>query len=96
MSYLTLGIHQPKPEHVQNLLDATRRIAELARQQPGLIETGAWIDEASGRVVVLSLWESEAAANAARPKLAPLVRELPFGQWEQGAVDRMVHLTRAV
>lgn len=96
MNYLTLGIHYPKSEHTEDLLQATKKIAEMARTQQGLVDTGAWLDKEHDRIIVLSLWESEAAARAARPMLGPLVMELPFDQWERKPSDRMVSLIRVV
>jgi quinol monooxygenase YgiN len=96
MNYMTLGIHYPKPEHTEDLLRATKKIVEVARKQSGIVDTGAWLDKAQDRVIVLSLWESEAAAQAARPMLAPLVMELPFDQWERKPAERMINLTRVI
>ncbi len=96
MNYLTLGIHHPKQEHKQDLLDATQKIAEQARKLDGLVDTGAWLDEATGRVIMMSLWESEAAAMTARPVLGPLVKELPFSDWESQPPEQLVNLIRAV
>lgn len=96
MKYLTLGIHHPKQEHKQDLLDATQKIAEQARKLDGLVDTGAWLDEATGRVIMMSLWESEAAAMTARPVLGPLVKNFPFSDWENQPAEQLVNLTRAV
>ncbi len=40
MNYLTLGIHYPKPEHADDLLQATKNIAEAARRQ--LVQSRAY------------------------------------------------------
>jgi Antibiotic biosynthesis monooxygenase len=96
MKYLTLGIHHPKQGHTQDLLDATQKIAEQARKLDGLVDTGAWLDEATGRVIMMSLWESEAAAMRARPVLGPLVKDFPFSEWESQPAEQLVNLTRAV
>lgn len=96
MNYLTLGIHYPKSGHTEDLLQATKKIAEVPRTQQGLVDTGAWLDKDHDRVIVLSLRESEAAARAARPILAPLVMELPFDQWDRQPAERMINLTRVV
>lgn len=96
MKYLTLGIHHPKPEHKQDLLDATQRIADAARKISGLVDTGAWIDDATGRIIMMSLWESEEAAMTARATLGPLVKDLPFSQWEKQPPEQLVNMVRAI
>jgi len=54
------------------------------------------MQQGTDRVIVLSLWESEAAAQSVRPMLAPLVMELPFDQWERKPAERMITLTRVI
>ena len=96
MKYLTLGIHYPKPEHKQDILDITQKIAEAARSESGLIDTGAWLDETNDRIIILTLWESEEFANKARPNLAPLVANIPFNDWERKPTERLVNLKRVL
>lgn len=96
MKYMTLGIHYPKQEHKQDLLYATQKIAQQARKPDGLVDTGAWLDEATGRVIMMSLWDSEAAATKARPVLGPLVKDLSFSDWESQPAEQLINLTRAV
>ena len=96
MKYMTLGIHYPKQEHKQDLLYATQKIAQQARKLDGLVDTGAWLDEATERVIMMSMLESEAAAMQARPMLGPLVKDFPFSDWESQPPEQLINLVRAV
>ena len=48
--YLTLAIHHPRPDQVDDLLDAMARLGAAANGRPGLVSMGAWCDPESGRV----------------------------------------------
>lgn len=96
MNHLTLGIYYPKPECRQDFLDGCQKVAEVARLQPGLLDTGAWYDPEEERIIILSLWESEEAAMAARPDIDQIVAAFPFATWGRKPPERMPDLMRAV
>lgn len=82
MRYLYLAIHYPKPEHVDNLLGAMKRLGEALQTVPGLLEATAWKDQASGRIVAISSWESRQAFLNARPVIGEAIKDVPFDAWE--------------
>jgi quinol monooxygenase YgiN len=94
MNYLTLGIHYPKPEHLQDILDVAKQVAEVAGQQKGLIDAGAWLDKAHDRVIMMSLWDSAESASAARPSISPLIMQHPWSEWERQPSDNMLGMER--
>jgi quinol monooxygenase YgiN len=96
MRYLTIGIHFPRPEHVADVLAVAKRVTEEARKCQGLVEAGAWHDEPSNRLVMMSLWESEEQAAQARGKLRPIIMGAPWDQWERQQSDNFLSLTRVV
>ncbi|MEA2633197.1 MAG: hypothetical protein QOE66_3416 [Chloroflexota bacterium] len=83
MTYFTLAIHYPVPEHIDDLLNAMRRLSEAAHDIEGLTDMSAWVDDASGRVFATSTWDSAEHAQAAWQRLGALAAETPFSQWER-------------
>lgn len=96
LNYLTLGLHYPKPNHLNDVLEKAAEVSAVAMQQNGVVDAGAWLDEANQRVVMMSLWVSEAAAFAARPALRPLVMDAPWSEWETLSADNLLQLVRRV
>ena len=96
MRYLTIRIQYPKPEHRDETLTAVSRVAEAARTHEGLVEIGAWLDEANDRIVNMSLWESEEAAMNATKEMHPLFADIPWGEWERQPAENFLGLKRAV
>ena len=82
MRYLSLAMHYPKPEHVDDLLGAMKRLGEALQAVPGLLEASAWKDQASGRIVAISTWESQQAFLKARPVIGEAIKDVPFDEWE--------------
>jgi quinol monooxygenase YgiN len=82
MRYLSLAIHYPKLEHVDDLLGAMKRLGESLQTAPGLLEATAWKDQASGRIVAISTWESHQAFLNARPVIGEAIKDVPFDEWE--------------
>ncbi len=83
MSYLYLALHYPKPEHLDDLLAAMRRLNDALQDAPGLLQIGAWREESSNRIVAISLWESQQAFQAALGRIASAVADVPFSEWEE-------------
>ena len=86
MTYAVVSVHSPKPEHREAVLDSMQRYSRVARAQPALQWTGV-VDDASGRLVGIALWESEDAAAAARPALMEAVGNDPFAIWDERPID---------
>ncbi len=86
MTYAVVSVHSPRPEHRAAVIDSMGRYGAVARQQPGLVWTGI-VDDDSGRLVGVAVWESEAAAAAARPFLMAEVGDDPFETWDEQPID---------
>jgi hypothetical protein len=82
MRYLYLAMHYPKPEHVDDLLGAMKRLGEALHTVPGLFEATAWKDHVSGRIIAISTWESQQAFLNARPVIGEAIKDVPFDEWE--------------
>ncbi|PTQ63741.1 hypothetical protein SAMN05216333_12513 [Nitrosomonas oligotropha] len=41
MRFLTLSIHYSKPEHTEELFEAIKKVADVARDLEGIVATGA-------------------------------------------------------
>jgi hypothetical protein len=81
--YLFMAIHHPKPEFRQDLLRWIGRVGAALRAQPGLLELGDFEDVATGRIVAVSIWESEEHFRAARERaFASLGEDAPYEVWE--------------
>ncbi|MFS0794290.1 hypothetical protein [Microbacterium sp. 1P10AE] len=86
MTFAVVSVHSPKPEYRAAVIDSMQRYSRVAREQPGLEWTGV-IDDASGRLVGIALWESEDSAVAARPALMAEVGDDPFEMWDERPID---------
>ena len=86
MTYAVVSVHSPKPEHRGAVLDSMQRYSRVARAQPGLDWTGV-VDDWSGRLVGIALWDSEGAAAAASPALMAAVGDDPFAIWDERPID---------
>src|SRR6516162_4006807 len=82
MRYLSVAMHYPKPEHVDDLLGAMKRLGEALQTVPGLLDASAWKDSVSGRIVAISTWESRQAFLNARPVIGETIKDVPFDEWE--------------
>jgi hypothetical protein len=94
--YLTIRVHYPKPEHRDDTLAVVQRVAEAAGAHEGLVEIGAWIDEANDRIVNMSLWESEELALKATQAMHTLFADIPWSDWERQPAENFLGLKRAV
>ena len=91
--FIHLAIHQPKPEHVDDLLASMHRVDQAAQGAPGLVQIGAWRDQGSDRLVGLALWESAEAFQASVGRIFQAVADDPFDQWLQQPPD-IFHLSQ--
>lgn len=86
MTFAVVSVHSPKPEYRAAVIDSMQRYSRVAREQPGLEWTGV-VDDASGRLVGIALWDSEDSAVAARPGLMAEVGDDPFEMWDERPID---------
>jgi quinol monooxygenase YgiN len=83
MRFLYLAVHEPKPEHRQDLLESMETLAAAMREVPGLIEATAWRETDGSRIVATSIWASEESFRLAVPLIQAAVKDVPFSEWEQ-------------
>ena len=62
--FVTLAIHHPRPESVEDFLAFTRRIEDAMQGTPGLLSLETFRDVQEPRLVALGRWESPNAAVA--------------------------------
>ena len=68
---------QGSPDRMQQELPTRfrERVLPALQQQPGFQRVLVLLDRARGKVLAISLWESEAAAEAARRAMEPIGAE---------------------
>ncbi|MFB7867960.1 putative quinol monooxygenase [Streptomyces sp. NPDC056069] len=81
--FVMLAVHHPLPAYKDEVLVTMQRVVEAAQGAPGLVQIDVWQDQPSGRLVGLSLWESQDAFEASRDEIFQVVADVPFAQWEQ-------------
>lgn len=81
--YLFMAFHYPKPEYRDDLLRWIARVSEALRAQSGLQELGDFDDVANGRIIAVSIWESEDSFRAGwKRAMDSLGEEAPYDLWE--------------
>jgi hypothetical protein len=80
--FVHLAIHHPKAGQEQPLIDSMHRFGAAIQGQPGLHEVYTLHDQKTGTLIGLSLWDTEASMQAARPLIAQTVQNDPFDEWE--------------
>ena len=88
MTYAVVSVHSPRPEHRAAVIDSMGRYGRVARQQPGLIWTGI-VDDSSGRLVGVAVWDSPDSAQAASTALMAEVGDDPFSTWDEQPIDSL-------
>jgi heme-degrading monooxygenase HmoA len=78
-----MAIHHPKLEYRQDLVLWIGRVGAALRAQPGLLDLGDFDDVANGRIVAVSIWESEEQFRAGQEQaFASLGEGAPYEVWE--------------
>ncbi|KQO97769.1 hypothetical protein [Leifsonia sp. Leaf264] len=88
MTYAVVSVHTPHAEHREAVIDSMKRYSEVARRQSGFVWTGI-VDDASGRLVGIAVWESVTDAQAASGPLMAEVGDDPFTTWEERPIDSL-------
>lgn len=66
-----------QPDQIDELVAATKPLLSRAKQEaPGLMSALLLGDRGTGKLVIVSRWESEAAGDAAEPLYQEYMREL--------------------
>lgn len=88
MTYAVVSVHAPHAEQREAVIDSMKRYSAVARRQPGFVWTGI-VDDASGRLVGIAVWESVTDAQAASGPLMAEVGDDPFTTWEERPIDSL-------
>ena len=67
--YLIMGVHHPKPGMEKLLLDVQEKFGSAQRGHRGLISAFVWKDEATDVLIGITLWDTKADYDAARPDM---------------------------
>lgn len=79
--FVAIAFHHPAPQHEADYAAYMRRVQAAVGAPPGLIRFDCVRDDAGGRLLGLSVWESRAAFEAALPAIGSLIDEhLP--EWD--------------
>lgn len=82
--FVAIAFHHPVPEHEDDYAAYMTRVREAVGEPPGLIRFDCVRDDAGGRLLGLSVWESRSAFEAALPAIGGLIDEhLP--EWDARA-----------
>jgi quinol monooxygenase YgiN len=96
MKHITLGIHYPKKEHQESILDVARKVHDIAQTCEGHIDSGALLDEENDRIIMFSLWQNKESAFEASKILRPIIAEANFQDWERKPSDNIINMKRLV
>src|ERR1700756_1145281 len=67
--YLIMGVHHPKPGMEKSLLDVQEKFGRAQRGHRGLVSAFVWKDDASDVLIGITLWDTKADYDAARPDM---------------------------
>ncbi len=67
--FLTVAVHHPRPEHVEDPLSFMKKIERGMEGTPGLISFESFRDVDETRLVAIGRWESAEAAASGVPRL---------------------------
>ena len=67
--YVVMGVHHPKPGMEKALLEVQDRFGKAQQGHRGLISAFIWKDEKSEVIIGITLWDTKADYDAARPDL---------------------------
>jgi quinol monooxygenase YgiN len=88
--FLTIAFHDVHPDHFDTFAGYARRVMEATEGAEGLIEFTSWHDGTT--LIGHATWESEAAFQAALPRIGSL-REERRPEWTV-ADDRLMTFTQ--
>ena len=83
-----LSVHRPKPGREQELIDSMHRFGRGdGGPFPGLREALTLRDRETGRLVGITMWDSEEAFRAGVPRMRAAVEGDDFAAWESDRPD---------
>lgn len=89
--FIQMSIHVPNPGYEQQVLDSMNRVRLTALGTPGLVQIGPWREYGGGRIVGISIWESRAHWESARPGLLEVAaHDDPDGRWHARPTEHIL------
>lgn len=67
--FLTLAVHHPKPEHLEDFVAFMKRIEAAMEGTPGLVSLKSFRDADGARLVAIGRWDSPEAFAEGLPRL---------------------------
>ena len=67
--YVVMGVHHPRPGMEKALLEVQERFGKAQQGHQGLISAFIWKDEKSEVIIGITLWDTKADYDAARPDM---------------------------
>ena len=67
--YVVMGVHHPKPGMEKALLEVQDKFGKAQQGHRGLISAFIWKDEKSEVIIGITLWDTKADYDAARPDM---------------------------
>jgi heme-degrading monooxygenase HmoA len=90
--FLTIAVHHPKPEHVEDFLAFMRVVERKMQGTPGLASIELFREVGDARLVAIGRWESPEAAADGIPRLMAIGGRDPA--WS-AAPDEVFQLSEA-
>jgi heme-degrading monooxygenase HmoA len=79
--------HNPKPDHVDDLISSMHRFAAAGAGQPGLREVHTLRDAESGKLFGLAIWDSVESFLQGVGAMRAAVQDDAFLEWEDAPPD---------
>ena len=70
--FITIAIHHPRPDHVDDLMAHMRRVVEHTGSPEGMIDFVCAKEAGGSRLLGVARWESAEAFEAALPQITAL------------------------
>lgn len=80
MTYYHVSIHHPKEGKAKDLIDSMHRFGAAIKNAPGFIEVHTLLDEQTGTLMAMALWESVEAMRASIHLAREAVANDPFDE----------------
>jgi hypothetical protein len=85
--FVHVAIHRPKSGKEKQLIDSMHRFANAVLREPGLQQVHTMMDQKSGALIGLAIWDSKEEWEAARPKMKDAMKNERFEEWEESATE---------
>jgi heme-degrading monooxygenase HmoA len=80
--FVHLSVHRPKPGKEKHLIDSMHRFGTAMLREPGLQQVHTLMDQKTGALIALALWDSKEEWESARPKMQDAIKNDRSSDWE--------------